>query len=451
MRTQGNEEPTCSLADFTLQIDPSRLSRELLGAAKRCLMDYFAVALAASKEPLVRVLEDYLADQRGDCSIIGLRLRSSPEGAAFANGALAHYLDYDDVKPNLGHGTVVIAPAVLALGEKLRKSGLEILTAFIAGFEVSSRIANSVEPSHSQQGWHNTSTCGVFGAAAACAKLLGLDAAALLGAFGIAASFACGIRRNIGTPIKPFHAGQAAQSGLKAAVLSSLKIYGARVIFSGKRSFGEIFASPHHEAELTRGLGKEFEILKNGFKLYPCCASSHTAIEGALALRGQYGLRPEDVEKVQVGTVPLVLDNLIYKDPHNIVECRFSMQFCVALALSDGFVNLDNFSVKRLADPKMQDLMQKISLHQDPQMAPLGYRGTENANVTVKTRDGKEVQSRVDVARGMAANPITDADLLEKFRICTRDAAPAERVEEILASLIAFEKLRDVNDLLHFG
>jgi 2-methylcitrate dehydratase PrpD len=449
MHTQ--EDPASALADFTLQLDSSCLPREPLEAAKRCLIDYFAVVLAASKELVVRVLADYLADQRGDCSVIGLPLRSSPEGAAFANGALGHYLDYDDVKPRLGHGTVVIAPAVLALGEKLHKSGLEILTAFIAGFEVSSRIANSVEPSHSQQGWHNTSTCGVFGAAAACAKLLNLDVPALLGAFGTAASLACGIRRNLGTPIKPFHAGQAAQSGLKAAVLSSLKIYGARDVFSGKHSFGEVFASPHQEAELSRGLGKEFEILKNGIKIFPCCASAHTAIDAALALRGQYGLRPEDVETVQVGTVPLVLDNLIYKNPQNIVECRFSMQFCVALALSDGFVNLDNFSARRLADPVMQDLMQRISLHQDPQMVSLGYRGTENARVMVKTRGGREVQRRIDIARGMAANPIADSDLLEKFRICSRGAAPAERVEEILSSLIAFEKLRDVKDLLRFG
>ncbi len=444
------DHPASALADFTLRLDPFSIPGECLVSAKKCLIDFFAVALAASKGPMGKVLETYLSDQKGDSSVIGFRGKTSLEGAAFANGTLGHYLDYDDVKSKLGHGTVVLAPAVLALGEKYGKSGLEILTAFIAGFEVSSRVANSVETAHSQQGWHNTSTCGVFGAAAACARLLGLDREALLGAFGIAGTLACGLRRNIGTPIKPFHAGQAAQNGVKAAVLSSLGVYGARDIFSGRRSFGEVFSSPHDESALTLGLGKSFEITKNGFKLYPCCASAHTAIDAILELKREHRLDPEEVEEIRVGTVPLVLDNLVYKNPKNIVECRFSAQFCLALALRDGYVTLANFSEEGLNDSRIQELMEKIVLLQDPGMASLGYRGTENANVTVRTRKGKEIQKRVDIARGMPGNPVSDEEIGEKFRTCTRNVLSVPRAEEILASLAEFEKLTDLKHLFEF-
>lgn len=320
------------------------------------------------------------------------------EGATFANGTLGHVLDYDDVKPRLGHATVVIAPGALAIGEKFKKNGLEILAAFIAGFEIAGRIANSVEPNHTRQGWHTTSTCGIFGATAACGKLLALDKNSLLGAFGITGSFSSGLRRNIGTLTKPIHAGQAAQNGLKAAILSSLGIHGVRDIFSESQSFGEVFSSPHNEAELTLELGKLFEICQNGFKIYPCCASSHSAIDAILELREKYDLRPEDVEEIRVGTVPLVMENLVYNHPKNIVECRFSVHFCISLALVDGHVTLDNFSQDRLDDLRIQSLMKKVKIYHDPEMANLGYRGTGNANVTVITKQRLALNKRVDAA-----------------------------------------------------
>ena len=441
-------DPTLKLADFVLGLELAILPRECLEAAKRCFVDYFAVTLAGSHEPVARALRSYFGEETGSSTVVGNFSKTSLEKAAFANGTLGHALDYDDVKSNIGHASVVIAPALLALGEKRGSTGIEILICFVAGFEMSCRIANSVESRHSQQGWHTTSTCGVFGAAAACGKLLALDNDALAGAFGMAASFSSGLRRNMGTQAKPIHAGQAAQSGLKAALLASRGIYGDRKIFSDKQSFGDVFSSPHNQDALVSDLAKSYEILTNGFKLYPCCASAHAAIDAVLQLRKEHRLEPQKVEAVRVGTVPLGLDNLAYSHPKDTTECRFSMPFCVALALIDGRVTVENFAADRLADERIKSLMQKVTMYRDRDMAPLGYRGTGNAKVTLTTEDGKIYKRRVDAARGRASNPVSDEELWAKFRDCAGPTLSEEKLEKLLSLLVSFEDLPNVREPL---
>jgi len=444
-----NREGVASrFADFISEIRTSEISETCFHAAKRCFVDYFGVALAGSAHPIAKILKRYIADQKGQCSILGSRYQTSMEGAAFINGTLGHVLDYDDVKANIGHISVTIAPAVLALGENLGKSGAEVLAAFFAGAEISSRVANSVEPAHSQQGWHPTATCGIFGVAAACGKLLGLDRDALRRMFGIAGSFSGGLRRNTGTPTKPFHAGQTAQNGLKAALLASLGVSGDPDIFSGKKSFGEVFSSPACEGELVRDLGQSFELLKNGFKLYPCCASAHTAIDAVLSLSGEHSIDPTEIIGIEVGTVPLVIDNLPHEKPQNIGECRFSMPFCLSLALVDGKVTLENFSEERLGNACIKDLMGRVTLFTDPEMVSLGYRGTENANVKIVMKSGRAYQKRVDTAIGHPLNPVSDEGLKSKFRSCTKQVLPPERSEMLLSMLLSFEQLPDLKGLL---
>jgi len=336
----------------------------------------------------------------------------------------------------------------LILGESRSCTGIEILTAFIAGFEISCRIANSVESSHSQRGWHTTSTCGIFGAAAACGKLLGSDRQQILGAFGIAAGFSSGLRRNLGTPTKPIHAGQAAQNGMRAARLASLGIYGAGNIFSERRSFGDVFSSHHNEEELVSRLGEDYEILDNGFKLYPCCASAHAAIDGVLQLREENALIPEDVDFIRVGTVPFGVDNLFCSRPKDTNECRFSMPFCVALAVLDGQVTMENFSGERLSDERLQQVMQKVTMYKDPEMSHLGYRGTGNANITISTKKGGVYNKRVDAAKGRPSNPVSDEELWKKFRTCAKRAVSEERAERMLSLLTSLEELSDIEELL---
>lgn len=443
-------DPTIErLTRFALEADSEEfpLPEESIQSAVRCMIDYFAVTLAGSVEPSATLLELYAGSQQGNASIIGKRRRTSLEMAAFLNGSTGHLLDYDDVKENLGHGTVVIAPAVLALGESLGKSGRETLAAFVVGFEVAARLANSVEPAHSQQGWHTTSTCGVFGAAIACGKMLGLDQDSMASVFGIAASFSSGLRKNMGTPVKYLHAGQAAQNGLKAAMLGSYGFYGSREVLSGKRSFGETFSSPPDFEKITEGLGERFEVCANGFKLYPCCASAHTAIDAALSLRAKWRFRPEDIEEIRVGTVPIVIDNLGYQEPANITQARFSMPFCISLALTEGQVTLNSFSANRLESTEVKDLMKKVTLHLDPEMKSLGYRGTENSRVTIITENKQIVTERVDAARGHPFNPAAEEELRNKFLQCSKRALEEVNAVKLLATLEDFDRLPKLQHL----
>lgn len=427
--------------------EKSPLPEESIQAALRCMMDYFAVTLAGSVEPEAKALENYAGSQEGSASLIGRRVKTSVEMAAFVNGSTGHLLEFDDVKKNLGHGTVVIAPAVLALGESLGKSGREILAAFVVGFEVAARLANAVEPAHSQAGWHTTSTCGVFGAAAACGKILKLAGDAMAGVFGMAASFSSGLRKNMGTPVKYLHTGHAAQNGLKAAILGSRGFYGSREVFSGKQSFGGTFSSPLACEKITEGLGERFEVCANGFKFYPCCASAHSAIDAALSMRGKARFRTEDIEEIKVGTVPIVLDNMKYHVPKNITEARFSIPFCISLALVDGRVTLDNFSSKRLKSTQMKELMKKIAIQLDPEMKSLGYRGTENSRVTIITKDKRMITERVDAARGHPLNPASQEELRDKFLQCSKRTLAEEKAMRVLAILENFQGLPNVQNL----
>ena len=411
------------------------------------MVDYFAVTLAGSAEPAAKALENYAARPQGSASIIGRGVRTSPEMAAFVNGSTGHLLDFDDVKKNLGHGTVVIAPAVLSLGESLGKSGREILAAFVVGFEVASRVANCLEPAHSQAGWHTTSTCGVLGAAVACGKILGLDGEALAGVLGMAASFSSGLRKNMGTPAKYLHAGQAAQNGLKAAVLGSCGFYGSREVFSGKRSFCGTFSGSHDSEKITEALGERFEVCATWFKLYPCCASAHSAIDAVLSMKIKRRIRPEDIEEIRVGTVPIVLDNLAYPEPANITQARFSMPFCLSLALTEGQVTVDNFSANRLERTQMKELMKRVTLYLDPEMSSLGYRGTENSRVTIITRDKQIISERVDAARGHPFNPASEDELRNKFLQCSKPTLAEEEAVKLIAILENFKGLPNVQHL----
>jgi 2-methylcitrate dehydratase PrpD len=252
----------------------------------------------------------------------------------------------------------------------------------------------------------------------------------------------------MGTPTKPVHAGQAAQNGLKAARLAASGIHGDREIFSGKGSFGDVFSSPHDKEKLVSDLGKKFEILNNGFKLYPCCASAHAAIDAVLQLKEEHQLVPEAVESIQVGTVPLGLDNLAYDQPQDTSECRFSMPFCAALALVDGRVDLENFSDERLTDDRIKHLMPRVTTYIDPEMASLGYRGTGNANLTITTTKGQVFQKRVDAAKGRPSNPLSDEELSKKFQTCANRALSTDRSEKALSLLVSFDQLSNVKELL---
>lgn len=438
------------LSDFVIQTRYEDLPEACVRKATHCFLDLLGVTLAGSAHQIARAVTQHVASR--NCApvstLIGSSLKTSPTDAAFVNGTAGHVLEYDDIKTRIGHPSVAIVPAVLALAESLDSNGKDALTAFVAGFEIASKIAGGVEPALSLNGWHATSAVGIFGAAAAAAKLLGLNAAQVRNSLGIAASFACGLVRNFGTSIKPVHAGQASENGLKAALLAEKGITADRDILSGKWGFPHVFAQNYSEEQIIADLGEPFEVLSNGFKFYPCCASAHTAIDAVLGLLEETPIETSGIQRVEVGTVPINLDNLKFSSPQNHTEAKFSMQFCLASALLKNKVTLENFTDEQIHDPMMQMLMPKISMYLHPDLAYLGYVGTENSIVTIFMKDGQKHEKRVDIPRGHYKNPLTEEALVWKYSQCAKKVISDAAVKKSAEMILDFPSLCSVPELM---
>ena len=277
--------------EFTYDDVPAP-AREL---ARQCVLDYFGVALAGSGDELMQLLLDEMAEAGGaqQAAVIGHRVRLPALSAALVNGAAAHALDYDDVNMAMpGHPSVAILPGLLALAELKRRSGREVITAFVAGYETACRIGAALQPGHYNLGFHSTGTVGSFGAAAACARLLGLDSAATAMALGIAGTQAAGLKSQFGTMCKPFHAGKAAQNGLLAARLAARGFTSRADLVECVQGFalthGPDF-SP--EAALAPPVGG-LHILANLFKYHAACYLTHAPIECARRLREEHRADP---------------------------------------------------------------------------------------------------------------------------------------------------------------
>src|SRR5438270_4587532 len=287
---------TRTLAAQASAVTYDALPEPVRALARQCVLDYSGVALAGADDPLAKILLDELAEAGGaaQAGIIGHAARLPALSAALVNGAIGHALDYDDVNLAIpGHPSVAILPGLIALAEQRRSSGREIIAAFVAGYETACRIGTALRPGHYDRGFHATGTVGCFGAAAACAHLLGLDADGMARALGIAGTQAAGLKSQFGTMCKPFHAGKASQSGLLAARLAARR-------FSSRPDLGEVeqgFALTHGpdfnaDAALAEPKGG-FHIFANLFKYHAACYLTHGPIESARALRERHGVKPE--------------------------------------------------------------------------------------------------------------------------------------------------------------
>src|SRR5277367_2850403 len=292
----SGENLTRALARKSAVLEYEELPSEAHELARQCILDYFGVAVAGARDELVRLLLDELAEAGGapQASVIGHQTRLPALSAALVNGAAGHALDYDDLNMAMpGHPSVAILPGLLALAELRRSSGRDVITAFVAGYETACRIGAALQPGHYNLGFHSTGTVGSFGAAAACARLLSLDAEATAIALGIAGTQAAGLKSQFGTMCKPLHAGKAAQNGLLAARL-------AQRGFSSRTDIVECvqgFASTHgpdfapDAALATPQAG--FHLLANLFKYHPACYFTHAPIECAGRLREEHRLTPD--------------------------------------------------------------------------------------------------------------------------------------------------------------
>jgi 2-methylcitrate dehydratase PrpD len=434
-------------AQFVAGVDPPEDARN---AASRAVLDTLGVTLAGASEPAARIVQRVVADKTaGRCTVIGSAMHAGAADAALANGTAAHALDFDDMCfVSLAHPSAPLVSAALAAAEIAGASGRALLDAYIVGFEVEGRLGRAMNPRHYARGWHCTSTLGTIGAAAAAARVLGLDAAATAHALSIAASEASGLKENFGTMVKPLHAGLAARNGVLAAQLAQAGMTASCDAFHGAQGFLAAMDAEHDPAmlgELIADLGTRWEILQTGItvKLYPCCAATHPMLDVLLDLKRRDRFTGADVEAIEIGVDPITPTVLIHDRPDTGLQAKFSMPFCAAAAAVHGRVGIDTFDDSRLNEPAIVEVRKRVTMRIDPALDPSAPPLTQ-ARVCVTLRDGRMLTASANGARGYPDRPASDDELGTKFLSCAARALSGSQAEQALTALRGLDRVRDV-------
>jgi 2-methylcitrate dehydratase PrpD len=428
------------------------LSEEAVYWGKIALLDTIGVTLAGCGDDAPRLLDEVVMPQDGGPSLLfGGKRRTSPLDAALINGTAAHALDFDNTVSTLGgHVSAVMVPALIAAADAHGCSGQDLVLAHAAGFETA-RIGLAVNPDHSEKGWHPTSTLGVFAVTAACARLLGLSVDQIETALALSTSLAAGTKANFGTMTKPLHAGQCARGGLMSALLARKGYTANRDAFEHKQGFLKLFAEGGHPdtRRVLEGWGVPLDIVSPGasYKLYPCCYSTHSAIQGALDIVRQHGvLDPAAIESVESRTSERSLAHTNRASPQSALEAKFSVQYCVALALVHGQVVLDHFEGNAHAEPVIRSVLSRVRA--TPYTGPFASDDHFDARVKVTLTDGRVFESAVDAPLGRSADdPISKEALNAKFRDCAGRVLIPQAVEAVCRQVWAIEDLRSVREL----
>lgn len=427
----------------------------VVDAAKSAIIDTVAVILAGASEPVTRIVAAAVAEDGASpvADRLGVRLRTSMEGAAFVNGVSGHALDYDDVNRSaIGHPSVVILPAALAAAQGVGASGRALIEAYVLGVEVMTKLGRAMGTAHYRTGWHATSTLGTLGAAMAAGKVFGLEPEALEHALAIAVSEASGSRQNFGTMTKPFHPGHAARSGVLAARLARKGMTGDTAILEAPLGYFALFSYGEARLDGIRdALGNPYDVLSPGMnvKRYPCCYATHRAADAVLDLVQEHELRAGDVEAAEVVVPPGGLAAVTRDRPRTGLEGKFSLPYVVAAAILDGRVTLDTFTDEMVQRPEAQTLLRAVRPVEDPGI-PVEFNAIEEGYVVVKIRRraGAVLERRVDYPRGAPQNPLSRDELRAKFRDCARQVLSPEESEWALALLESLEDLPRLDDLV---
>ena len=442
---------TKKLAAFVVECPASAISEKAREETKRALLDVIGTTLAGSAEPAGRIISDFVRAECGSsgrAAVIAGGLRTSASLAALANGTMAHALDYDDVGLQIGHPSVAVIPAALAVTEETGASGGELLDAIVLGIDVASRIGTGAGRDAYRRGYHGTSIFGVLGSAAAAGRLLGLTVDQQRTAFGIAGSEASGVRANFGTMTKPLHAGACGRSGVMAAALAKAGFTADPNIIETKIGYGDVILGKgsYDLAKITAGLGESFMVERGvDIKKFPCCYGNHRTLDGIFSLVAEHGLREEDVANVTVDCPVTLPEVLIYDRPETGLQGKFSLQYNVAAALVDGSVTRASFTDERVSAPRILAAIEKVTVN------PQEDRDQQTVEIRVRTTDGRVYTREQRVIKGSSEDPLSRDELLAKYRdnaALVLSEAEIERSIEFVDALEAQNALTPLTDLL---
>lgn len=437
------------LAGFLAAPPPAYAACEPLSRARMALVDLIGVTLAGTEEPVAGVLAAHHAatGETGACSLIGMAGSATPPTAAFLNGAVGHALDFDDSNFLLGgHPSVAILPGLLALAEARNLSGLAVLDAYVAGFEVLCRIAAAVNFHHYEKGWHPTATLGTFGAAAGAARLLRLSQPQVLAALAFAAASASGVKESFGSMAKPVQVGQAASRGTLAAMLAEQGLTAPATALDGPRGFFEVYdgAGNYDPAQLAID-PDEPELMRSGlkFKRYACCGSTHVAIDAALALRRLEGFDAAAIRSVRLLVNPRRRPHVDRPQIDEPLGAKFSLQYTVVAALIDGAVGLGHFSPQAVARRDIAALMARVSVGDLDGMSGLA----QGCVLEVDVGTAAPLAVGLDGPQGRDVTEFADF-LDRKFTDCAGQVLTPARVAQLHAQLGGFAALPSAGALM---
>jgi 2-methylcitrate dehydratase PrpD len=446
-------EVTAILAKFTTDLHYEKIPRKAVETAKIALRDCLGVALAGSREEDARIAAEIARQERAreETSVIGQGFRTSALNAALANGTAAHALDFDHSFTIMGQPTAPVAPATFALGEALGASGRQVIEAYVAGFEVTAKLVHSLRDS-AHDGWHAPSTLGSFGAAAACSKLLGLDAAKMQMALGITASMASGIVANFGTMTKPLHVGLGARNGVLAAKLAGGGYTANPKAIEGGFGFYPVLHenTAIHEQAIEE-LGRSYALITDGLRIkpYPCGGLTHQVIDSVLEFRAKHGLTAEMIDRVDVDVVKHTFDRIVFRVPQTGIQGKFCMPYLVARAIIDGKIGLHIFTDSAVRDQNVLKLAERVQMNLDSNLKKSDAAGRP-CRVTVRLKNGQTFTREAQHAKGGPEHPMSEADLRDKFTECAREAIDASSAAKVLDYIESLESLSDIRPLCDF-
>lgn len=447
------------VAGFAASVVDADIPSDVQRLAKKSILDALGVALSGSVSEPLHVLNSYLEELGcvGKATVFGSALRLSPRFAALANGTAMHADDYDDtLQAETGrfqgiHPTAPVLAALLAAGEARGASGRDVLTAYQVGVEVACRLFDATHVNHILHGFHATATCGMLGASVAVTRLYGGDANAMRTTLGIAASQAGGLQENFGTMVKPFHAGRSAECAIVSADLQRKGFTASPIVLEAKRGFFQALGGGSEPPRLMDKLGKPWSFSDRGIwlKPFPTGSLGHPAMTTMLNLVRRHDVQPDAVETIRVFTSQNIHHTLLHHRPTTELQAKFSLEFCLAALLLDRQCGLNQFNDAYVNRPDVQAMISRVDYQTfSADQSQREKHTIVTSLVEIVMKDGKVWSERADFGKGNKADPMTEAEIADKFRECAAYRRwPAAQTEKAIALIGRLEDIDDIREL----
>lgn len=445
-----NPPATRRLADFITSVNYATLPAEVVNATVFALIDWAGCAAAGCRTPVGEAAAKVARAEHAatDATLFADGSRTSAHWAAFANGAGSHSIELDDVHmPSIIHGGVAMIPAALAVAQKLRVDGRRLIEALVAGFDITYRLGEGIAKSHYER-YHSTGTVGTFGAAAAAARLMGLNAEQTCWALGNAGSQAAGLWQylKVGDDTKVLHPAKASMNGVLAASLAAHGFTGSVDIIEGERGFVATMADNVDWDAIVGDLGRRYKVTENGYKIHACCRHSHVSVDQTIRLSEEHALTADKIKRIRVKLNANSVKTLDDPNPPSAYKAKFSIQFLVASALIHRHMGLTAFTDARLKDATIRSLMRRVEVAEDPKFTR-DFPQQWTAEVAIETTDGRNLVGRADMPEGDPSNPVSQRRLEDKCKGLLAQVMNDASAEQLVRRLAKLPEVADVREM----